>query len=136
MIFFLQKMMIFQNLVEIYMHRYFLPYRSLVEMKGHLASYDHCSASTWVCNDCPKTFGADRSLRIHNLQIHQTELICDICAKNFETNHKKFLRHLQRAHITEGKKKDGMYKCDECARSFDYEKNFERHMAKHKVHKS
>ena len=25
-----------------------------------------------------------------------------------------------------------MYKCTECARSFDYEKNLERHMAKHK----
>ena len=30
------------------------------------------------------------------------------------------------------KKKDRMYKCTECARSFDYEKNLERHMAKHK----
>ena len=54
-----------------------------------------------VCDDCPKTFGAERSLRIHTLQVHQTELICDKCAKNFGTDHKKFLRHLQRAHITE-----------------------------------
>ena len=30
------------------------------------------------------------------------------------------------------KKKDRMYKCTECSRSFDYEKNLERHMAKHK----
>jgi len=107
-------------------------YRSLVEMRAHLAAYDRCSASTWVCDECPKTFGAERSLRIHTLQIHQTELICDKCAKNFGTDHKKFLRHLQRAHITEEKKKDRMYKCGECARSFDYEKNLERHLAKHK----
>ena len=107
--------------------------RSLVEMRAHLAAYDRCSASTWVCDECPKTFGAERSLRIHTLQIHQTELICDKCAKNFGTDHKKFLRHLQRAHITEEKKKDRMYKCGECARSFDYEKNLERHLAKHKV---
>ena len=101
-------------------------------MRAHLAAYDRCSASTWVCDECPKTFGAERSLRIHTLQIHQTELICDKCAKNFGTDHKKFLRHLQRAHITEEKKKDRMYKCGECARSFDYEKNLERHLAKHK----
>ena len=66
------------------------------------------------------------------MQIHQTELICDKCAKNFGTDHKKFLRHLQRAHISEEKKKDRMYKCTECSRSFDYEKNLERHLAKHK----
>ena len=107
-------------------------YRSLVEMRAHLAAYDRCSASTWVCDECPKTFGAERSLRIHTLQIHQTELICDKCAKNFGTDHKKFLRHLQRAHISEEKKKDRMYKCGECSRSFDYEKNLERHLAKHK----
>merc|ERR1712008_593481 len=50
----------------------------------------------------------------------------------FGTDHKKFLRHLQRAHITEEKKKDRMYKCTECAPRFDYVKNLERHMAKHK----
>ena len=107
-------------------------YRNLVEMRAHLAAYDRCSASTWVCDECPRTFGAERSLRIHTLQIHQTELICDKCAKNFGTDHKKFLRHLQRAHISEEKKKDRMYKCGECSRSFDYEKNLERHLAKHK----
>ena len=76
-------------------------YRTLVEIRAHLAAYEKCSTSTWVCDDCPKTFGAERSLRIHTLQVHQTELICDKCAKNFGTDHKKFLRHLQRAHITE-----------------------------------
>jgi len=107
-------------------------YRTLVEIRAHLAAYEKCSTSTWVCDECPKTFGAERSLRIHTLQVHQTELICDKCAKNFGTDHKKFLRHLQRAHITEEKKKDRMYKCTECSRSFDYEKNLERHLAKHK----
>lgn len=107
-------------------------YRTLVEMRAHLAAYDKCSNSTWVCDECPRTFGAERSLRIHTLQIHQAELICDKCAKNFGTDHKKFLRHLQRAHVSEEKKKDRMYKCGECARSFDYEKNLERHLAKHK----
>ena len=76
-------------------------YRTLVEIRAHLAAYEKCSNSTWVCDECPKTFGAERSLRIHTLQVHQTELICDKCAKNFGTDHKKFLRHLQRAHITE-----------------------------------
>ena len=76
-------------------------YRTLVEIRAHLAAYEKCSSSTWVCDECPKTFGAERSLRIHTLQVHQTELICDKCAKNFGTDHKKFLRHLQRAHITE-----------------------------------
>jgi len=107
-------------------------YRTLVEIRAHLAAYEKCSNSTWVCDECPKTFGAERSLRIHTLQVHQTELNCDKCAKNFGTDHKKFLRHLQRAHITEEKKKDRMYKCTECSRSFDYEKNLERHLAKHK----
>ena len=107
-------------------------YRTLVELRAHLAAYEKCSNSTWVCDECPRTFGAERSLRIHTLQIHQTELICDKCAKNFGTDHKKFLRHLQRAHISEEKKKDRMYKCTECSRSFDYEKNLERHLAKHK----
>ena len=70
-------------------------------MRAHLAAYEKCANSTWVCDECPKTFGAERSLRIHTLQVHQTELICDKCAKNFGTDHKKFLRHLQRAHISE-----------------------------------
>jgi len=106
-------------------------YRTLVELRAHLAAYEKCSSSTWVCDECPRTFGAERSLRIHTLQTHQTELICDKCAKNFGTDHKKFLRHLQRAHISD-EKKDRMYKCTECSRSFDYEKNLERHLAKHK----
>ncbi len=76
-------------------------YRTLVELRAHLAAYEKCSSSTWVCDECPRTFGAERSLRIHTLQTHQTELICDKCAKNFGTDHKKFLRHLQRAHISD-----------------------------------
>ena len=132
-----QKLCFFKFLQKTYLkyliNLFFLLCRSLVEMRAHLAAYDRCSASTWVCDECPKTFGAERSLRIHTLQIHQTELICDKCAKNFGTDHKKFLRHLQRAHITEEKKKDRMYKCGECTRSFDYEKNLERHLVKHKV---
>merc|ERR1712037_698880 len=56
-------------------------YRTLTEIRAHLAAYEKCSTSTWVCDDCPKTFGAERSLRIHTLQVHQTELICDKCAK-------------------------------------------------------
>ena len=106
-------------------------YKTLVELRAHLANFTKCTAATFVCDECPKSFGAERSLRIHSLQTHQTELICDKCAKNFGGDHKKFLRHLQRAHLSD-EKKERMYKCSECPRSFDYEKNLERHLNKHK----
>ena len=42
-------------------------YRTLVELRAHLAAYEKCSNSTWVCDECPRTFGAERSLVIIDL---------------------------------------------------------------------
>ena len=63
-------------------------YRTLVELRAHLAAYEKCSNSTWVCDECPRTFGAERSLRIHTLQIHQTELVRFMASYNLLNNNR------------------------------------------------
>ena len=53
-------------------------YRTLVELRAHLAAYEKCSNSTWVCDECPRTFGAERSL-----------VIIDLLHDNFKNGIKK-----------------------------------------------
>ncbi|KAL4232727.1 hypothetical protein ACF0H5_007415 [Mactra antiquata] len=79
----------------------------------------------YQCPICKKTYKGKHNAKMHEILAHSNQIKCDKCDKKFSS-----LSGL-RNHSKSAHRKESLYKCQTCKRSFLYKSHYMGHMNKH-----
>ena len=103
-----------------------------VNLKNHKRGMHN---KEFLCSDCGKTFYNRPNLERHIASIHwnveerKLPYVCGECGKRFHNN-----KHLLGHQISDHQASDKRYKCENCGRSYVYERSLKKHKCPPKVY--